>query len=118
MTITTQSRPTDTPHTFEIVDKIPPGFMVWNIGANMGTVEYIPLCQPANTGIADIRTDTLKAIKLKPAEVMTLRAAAGYGVNSKSAAQKAINRPAKSAMQKQKKQLAEKALPIFERITA
>lgn len=118
MTITTQSSPTARPRTFEIVDKIPPGFTVWNIGAHMGTPEYIPLCQPADTGIRNIRTDTLKAIKLKPAEVMTLRAAAGYGVDSKSAAQKAINRPAKSAMQKQKKQLAERALPIFERITA
>ena len=30
---------------FEIVDKIPTGFFVWNIGDNMGHDEYIPVCQ-------------------------------------------------------------------------
>lgn len=30
---------------FEIVNKIPVGFFVWNIGENMGSDEYIPLAQ-------------------------------------------------------------------------
>ena len=30
---------------FEIVEKIPAGFFVWNIGENMGSNEYIPLAQ-------------------------------------------------------------------------
>lgn len=35
----------DRDNTFEIVGKIPVGFFVWNIGDNMGTHEYIPVCQ-------------------------------------------------------------------------
>ena len=30
---------------FEIVEKIPEGFFIWNIGENMGSDAYIPLCQ-------------------------------------------------------------------------
>ena len=30
---------------FEIVEKIPVGFFIWNIGENMGTHEYIPVCE-------------------------------------------------------------------------
>ena len=30
---------------FEIVEKIPVRFFVWNIGENMGTHEYIPVCE-------------------------------------------------------------------------
>lgn len=118
MTITTTGTcPWHTPHTYEIVDKIPTGFFVWNIGANMSNDEYIPLCQSANTGICDIRTDTLKAIKLDKRDVMILRKAAAYGVNDRTTAKAAMNREAKSQMQKTKKQLAEKAFPIFEKIS-
>ena len=35
-------------HTFEIVEKIPAGFYVWNIGKNMGSDEYIPLAEDLN----------------------------------------------------------------------
>lgn len=101
---------------FEVVDKIPALFFVWNIGDNMGHDDYIPLCEALNTGICSINPDTLKAIKLDKAEVLILRKAAGYGVNSKETALRALNKAAKSTMQKTTKQLAEKALPIFERI--
>lgn len=30
---------------FEIVEKIPENYVVWNIGENMGTDKYIPICQ-------------------------------------------------------------------------
>lgn len=30
---------------FEIVEKIPSNYLVWNIGENMGTDCYIPICQ-------------------------------------------------------------------------
>ena len=38
---------------FEIVDKIPTGFFVWNIGDNMGHDEYIPVCQDLRPGDKD-----------------------------------------------------------------
>ena len=69
---------------FEIVDKIPTGFFVWNIGDNMGHDEYIPVCQDLRPGDKDcfeINTRTLKAIKLSLEEVKLLRKGAGYGVN-------------------------------------
>lgn len=30
---------------FEIVEKIPENYFIWNIGENMGTDEYIPLAE-------------------------------------------------------------------------
>lgn len=51
---------------YKIVEKIPFGFYVWNIGEHMGSDEYIPLCQDLYPGIKDdysINSDTLRAIK-------------------------------------------------------
>ena len=86
---------------FEIVDKIPTGFFVWNIGDNMGHDEYIPVCQDLRPGDKDcfeINTRALKAIKLNPEEVQLLRKAAGYGVNSKETAEKALRCKRKGRM--------------------
>lgn len=52
---------------FEIVEKIPVGFFVWNIGENMGTHEYIPVCEdlhPEDKDNYEINTATLKAVKV------------------------------------------------------
>lgn len=111
--------------TYEIAEYIPAGFFIWNIGKNMGHEEYIPICELLYPGLPKsnldsyhINPETVKAIKLPKEEVAILRDAAGYGITSKKAAQSAIKRTAKSAMQKRKKALAEKALPILEKITA
>ena len=40
-------------NVFKIVEKIPSGFYVWNIGENMGSDEYIPLCQDLYPEIKD-----------------------------------------------------------------
>ncbi len=110
--------------TFEVVDRIPAGYFVWNIGSNMGHDEYILLCEKLYPGLKksdpeyySINRDTLKAIKLDKEEVKLLRSAAGYGVCSKKDALSAIKRNAKSSLQKKKKALAEKAIGVFERIT-
>ena len=70
--------------TFEIVDHIPAGFQIWNIGKNM--VEgYLPLCRlkrPAEQpfeGCMEIERDTLKAIKTDGAQ--TILTAIGCGPN-------------------------------------
>ena len=52
---------------FEIVEKIPRNFFVWNIGENMGSDEYIPFCEklhPEDKDNFEININTLKAIKL------------------------------------------------------
>ena len=70
---------------FEIVDKIPKGFFIWNIGNNMVTDEYIPLCErvrPNDTECFDINTNTLKAIHLDKETVYFLRDISRYGCSS------------------------------------
>lgn len=104
-----------TVYRFEIVEKIPAGFSVWNI-PDPG---FLPLCQ--NTGDPDlcsVNTATLKAIVMDPAEIKILIHAASFGVKTKKAAETAIKRQPKSGYMLRKKQLAEAALPILEKITA
>ncbi|RKI25515.1 hypothetical protein D7V82_20910 [bacterium 1xD8-6] len=107
-----------TTYIFEVVEKIPAGFEVWNIG---GLGEYIPICQsirPDDKNCHDVNTSTLKAIKLNKEEVTILNKAAGSGVKSVKSAKSTLNRVAKTSMMKRKQMFAEKALPILERITA
>lgn len=60
-------------HVFEIVSKVPRGYIIWNIGKNMIN-GYLPLCrlkviQPFSGG-REIETDTLKAIKTDGAQII------------------------------------------------
>ena len=105
---------------FEIVDKIPYGFFVWNIGENMGIDEYIPICQdlhPEDKDNYEINPHTLKAIKLSTEEVQLLRKAACYGVVSKETAERALRSKRKGSMSNRKRAEAEKVIDIFCRIT-
>lgn len=66
--------------TFDLVDFIPLGYEIWNIGRNI-IDGYLPLCrlsahQPFPGG-RDIEVDTLKAIKIDEAQVIL--DAVGYG---------------------------------------
>lgn len=105
---------------FEIVDKIPFGFFVWNIGENMGHDEYIPICQDLRPGDKDnyeINPNTLKAIKLSAEEVQLLRKASGIGINSLKTAEKAINSKRRGSLSDRKRAEAENVIDIFRRIT-
>ena len=106
---------------FEIVEKIPAGFFVWNIGENMGSNEYIPLAQdlhPQDKENYEINTSTLKAIKLSQEEVNALRQAASWGVNNKATAEKALKSKRTSYNAERKRKAANATLEIFKRITA
>ena len=106
---------------FEIVEKIPAGFFVWNIGENMGSNEYIPLAQdlhPEDKENFEINTSTLKAIKLSLEEVNALRQAASWGVNNKDTAEKALKSKRTSYNAERKRKAATATLEIFKRITA
>ena len=106
---------------FEIVEKIPAGFFVWNIGDNMGLDEYIPICKDLHPGDKDnfeIDTASLKAIKLSINEVKALRQAASWGVNSKATAEKALKSKRKGYNADRKRKAAAATIEIFERITA
>ena len=106
---------------FEIVEKIPVGFFVWNIGENMGTHEYIPVCEdlhPEDKENFEIDTTSLKAIKLPIDEVKALREAAHIGIVSKKTAEKALKSKRKGYWSDRKRAEAEKTIDIFKRITA
>lgn len=106
-------------YIFEIVDNIPVGFFVWNIGENMGSDEYIPLAQdlkPGDKENFEINPNTLKAIKLQPEEIQLLRAAAGWGIGNKTTAEKALRSKRKDYNSNKKRYHAEKTIDIFNRI--
>lgn len=108
-------------HKFQIVDKIPESFYVWNIGENMGSDEYIPLAQdlkPGNKEDYSINPETLKAIRLNPEEVQILREAAVVGVNSLKTAEKALQSKRRGYWADRKRKEAENTIEIFRRITA
>ena len=106
---------------FEIVEKIPADFFVWNIGENMGSNEYIPLAQdlhPEDKDNYEINQNTVKAIKLSIEEVKALRKAASVGINSKKTAEKALKSKRRGYWSDMKRAEAEKTIDIFKRITA
>lgn len=106
---------------FEIVEKIPSNYFVWNIGENMGTDEYIPICKdlhPEDKENFEIDTTSLKAIKLPVDEVEALREAAGVGINSKKTAEKALRSKRKGYWSDKKRKAANETIEIFNKITA
>ena len=119
--IYTESNLNDRNDIFEIVEKIPSNYFIWNIGKNMGTDEYIPLCEdlhPEDKDSYDINASTLKAIKLSREEVETLREAAHIGIVSKKTAEKALKSKRRGYWSDRKREEAEKTIDIFKRITA
>ena len=105
---------------FEIVEKIPANYFVWNIGENFGTDEYISLAEdlhPEDKDNYQINRYTLKAIKLSAEEVKLLRHAANYGINSKETAEKALRSKRRGYMSDRKREEAEKTIDIFKSIS-
>ena len=106
---------------FEIVEKVPANFFVWNIGENMGTDEYIPICEdlyPEDKDNYEINTSTLKAIRLSLEDVEALREAAHAGIVSKKTAEKALKSKRRGYWSDRKREQAAKTIDIFNKITA
>ena len=119
--IYTESNLNDRNDVFEIVEKIPIHYFVWNIGENMGTDEYIPICEdlhPENKDNYEINPNTLKAIKLSAEEVKALRKAASWGVYSMATAEKALRSKRTGYNADRKRKAATATIDIFKRITA
>ena len=118
--IFTKSNLCERQDVFEIVDKIPANFFVWNIGENMGSDEYIPLAQdlrPGDKENFEINPYTLKAIRLNPEEVQILRKAAAVGVNSLKTAEKALRSKRRGYWSDRKRKAAEMTIDIFRKIS-
>jgi hypothetical protein len=104
---------------FEIVDKIPINFFVWNIGENMGTHEYIPVCEDLHHEDKEnfeINTATLKAVKVAPDEWEKLSKAASWDIGNLKQAEKAIKSKRKGYTADRKRAAAELTIDIFRRI--
>ena len=104
---------------FEIVEKIPGNFFVWNIGENMGTHEYIPVCEdlhPENKDNFEINAATLKAVKVAPDEWEKLSKAAHCGVGNLKQAEKALKSKRRGYWSDRKRAAAELTIDIFRRI--
>lgn len=74
------------PHTFEIVDHVPAGFMIWNIPTD-NMQGYLPLCEmmdPTNKKDFRINPDTLKAIKVEDNEALVIASIHGAGTLKKA----------------------------------
>lgn len=78
----------DNQHTFEIVERVPMGYQIWNIGKNM-IDGYLPLCRVI-PGTFSIEPETLKAIKIDGAQ--KILAAIGGGQDTIEAMEKYIKR--------------------------
>lgn len=105
---------------FEIVGRIPANFFVWNIGENMGTHEYIPICEdlhPEDKDDYSINTATLKAVKVTPEEWEKLNDAASVGVNSLQTAAKALKSKRRGYWSDRKRAAAELTIDIFMKIS-
>ena len=104
---------------FEIVEKIPVGFFVWNIGENMGTHEYIPVCEdlhPEDKDDYSINPATLKTVKVSPEEWEKLDKAANWGVGNLKQAEKALKSKRRGYTSDRKRAAAELTIEIFRRI--
>lgn len=107
-------------HKFQIVNRIPEGFYVWNIGENMRSDELLPLAEdlkPEDKEDYHVNTETLKAIRLNPEEVRILRKAAGIGVNSLKTAEKALKNKRQGYWSDRKRKAAEMTIDIFRKIS-
>lgn len=104
---------------FEIVEKIPFGFFVWGIGENMGTHEYIPVCEdlhPEDKDNFEINLTTLKAVKVAPNEWEKLNKAASWGIGNLKQAEKALKSKRHGYTADRKRDAAELTIDIFRRI--
>jgi hypothetical protein len=66
-------------HEFEVVDEIPWGYTIWNIGKNM-IDDYLPLVQVGGYDGYQVNINTMKAIKVKDAQIVLN--AIGWGTDT------------------------------------
>lgn len=93
-------------YVFEVVDKIPEGYRIWNINHERIS-GFLPLCQ-VYPGTYNVIADTLKAIRMPMDEIAVLhQASVRYGASTLEKAEKILKRPGKS------RKLIESAVDIF-----
>ena len=104
-------------NTFELVDRVPRGYFVWNIGKNM-IDGYLPLCRLAFfqpfPGGRNIEVETLKAIKCEGAQ--TILAAIGWGPETPEEMERYIEKHERKGTHIMEVERMKKALPLMRKI--
>lgn len=95
-------------YEFEIVNSIPKGYKIWNIGKNM-VDGYLPICQ-VYPGTYSVVVETLKAIKFS--EAQTILEAVGYGTDTVRKMEKYLEKHKNDNQSKRIK----KALPLMKKL--
>lgn len=105
------------PHTFELVDHVPLGYSIWNIGKNMAD-GYLPLCRLAAVqpfpGGRNIEVDTLKAIKCEGAQVIL--EAAGWGPETPEQMERYIKKNEENPRKQFEVKQMKKAMPFMQKL--
>ena len=104
---------------FQIVEKAPAGFYIWNIGENMGTHNYIPFAEdlrPEDKDDYSVNPSTLKAIKVTQEEWEVLCNAGHWGIGNLKQVEKALKSKRKGYISNKKRAYAELTIDIFRRI--
>lgn len=105
--------------TFEVVEAVPVGYTIWNIGKN-APEGYLPLCRPSAQqpfpGGRNIDPDTLKAIKIDGAE--DILAAIGRGQDTLPEMEQYVKRykNSKTDLVQHRVALYRKAIPVMRKI--
>lgn len=105
--------------TYEVVDEIPVGYTIWNIGKH-APEGYLPLCRPAREqpfeGARSIDADALKAIKVEGAE--EIMKAFGRGEETLDEFEQYVSRNKNSEHCdiKHRVELYERAIPYMKRV--
>ena len=98
-------------HVFEIVDSVPRGYFIWNIGKNMPD-GYLPLCRLKEVqefeGGRSIEPETLKAIRIPEAQIILKGASCAATLDEMEAF---VKKHKKSGKQTYWLDLVETALP-------
>lgn len=102
-------------YSFEIVESIPEGFKIWNIPP---MYNFLPLFEDSKEDKNLVNVDTLKAIYIADKEnLQILRDCASYGIRNLKACKAALKKEnPKTIIAKRKKELAEKAISLFEEL--
>ena len=98
---------------FEIVDHVPSGYTIWNIGKHM-TDGYLPVVRVGGYNGCQVDTTTMKAIKVDGAQ--TILAACGYGPSTVRDMENYIEKHSGKRSRAHEIERMRKALPIMKQI--
>lgn len=99
---------------YQIVNKIPDGFTVWNVAGIEGHPEYLPLCI-CYEGTYEVVLDQLLAIRMPKADQKILHdCSMRTGAGNLAKVRRLLKR---KNLKERTRRLAEQALPLFEKYT-